>query len=307
MSWEDFMYAADFLALGGLNHISLLGGEPTLHPEFTELVRYLYERGFHSAVFTSGVLSATKLADLVSLLEKLEETQVRLNFICNVNHPSISPEQELERQYAFLAAVKSHACLSYNIYQPDFDLDFLADYIERFELKRHVRLGLAHPIYQAQNLFIAKEQMKTVADRLVAAYPLFSQREITLGMDCGFPMCMFDDNGLGKMYKLSTNGIAFHCGAAIDIGTSLDVWPCFPLSGYERRSLYDFSSFKELEDYERTVVEKIRETQKGIFPECAICPHRKANRCSGGCAAHVLSQKIERQSSSLSQDEAGVA
>lgn len=62
-------------------------------------------------------------------------------------------------------------------------------------------------------------------------------------------MCMFEDEDLGKVFKYSRGQVSFQCGPAIDIGTDLSVWSCFPLSKFYTKSLFEFSSFQEIVTY----------------------------------------------------------
>lgn len=290
LSWEDFMYVVDFFELSKHKHLALLGGEPTLHPDFVEFVLYLYRRNFDISVFTSAILSDKTLSQLQNAIEKNNIPANRLFFLCNVNHPSISPEKEIEKQINFLEKLGKYCSLGFNIFDVDFDLSFIVEYINKFQLRKNVRIGLTHPIFDTKNKFISSAQMKIVAERLIAHYPLLEKNEIKLNVDCGFPLCIFDDNSLGKLYKLSNGPLHFSCGTAIDIGTHLDVWSCFPLSSYEKRSLYDFSSFNELQNYYSEILNKIKEERKGIFEKCNDCLHLKTGLCAGGCGAYVLQQ-----------------
>jgi len=185
--------------------------------------------------------------------------------------------------------------LGFNIFDVDFDLSFAIEYINKFQLRKNIRIGLTHPIFDTKNRFISSAQMKTVAERLIAHYPLLEKNEIKLNIDCGFPLCIFDDDSLGKLYKLSNGPLRFSCGAAIDIGTHLDVWSCFPLSSYEKRSLYDFSSFDELQNYYCEILSKIKEKRKGVFEKCNDCLHLKTGLCAGGCSAYVLQQNNDEK------------
>ena len=294
LSWDDFMYVVDFFELSKNKHLALLGGEPTLHPNFVEYILYLYKRGFDISVFTSAILSEDTLSKLLFAVKEKNIPANRLFFICNVNHPSISPENETQKQIYFLQQMGQYCSLGFNIYTVEFDLSFIIEYIKQFQLKKNVRIGLTHPILGEQNKFISSNQMKTVAENLIAYYPVLEENEIKLNIDCGFPLCMFDDDSLGKLYKLSNGPLRFSCGAAIDIGTNLDVWPCFPLSGYEKRSLYDFSSFSELQNYYEEMMFNIRDKQKGIFEKCKNCFHLKTGLCAGGCGAYILRTKTEK-------------
>ena len=55
LKWEDLIYIVDFFQAGGDTNISLLGGEPFLHPDIVDYILYIIHRGMHVTVFTSGI------------------------------------------------------------------------------------------------------------------------------------------------------------------------------------------------------------------------------------------------------------
>ena len=61
LSWENLIYIADLFEASNEKHLSLLGGEPTLHPDFVDFVMYLIQRHFRVNIFTNGILSNEKL------------------------------------------------------------------------------------------------------------------------------------------------------------------------------------------------------------------------------------------------------
>jgi radical SAM protein with 4Fe4S-binding SPASM domain len=287
LSWDNLIYVADFFETSGEKHISLLGGEPTLHPGFIEYVMYLIERGFHVNVFTSGILADKTLADAQRLLTRY--TVEMLSFVCNLNHPLITSAPHQERIIAFLDAFGRYTSPGFNIYQTHPEMDFLADYINRHGLKRHLRLGLAHPIPGEHNKYVAITDMPRMIERLMSFVPLFEGFHISMGFDCGFPLCLFTDEQLGILYKLNNGRVCFGCGPAVDIGTDLSVWCCFPLSNFNKKSFYDFNSLKDIVDYYKDLHKKIRVETGGLFEKCDDCRYRAMELCSGGCIAHIVS------------------
>jgi radical SAM protein with 4Fe4S-binding SPASM domain len=287
IAWEDIVYIADLLIESGNRSISLLGGEPTLHPDFSEIVLYLNARGLHTHVFTSGIMSESTFATVKAKLGKLPKTL--LTWVCNVNDPSQSPQSELRLVRRFLSDFSTQASLGFNIYAPDFDLRFLIDYINAFGLERHIRLGLAHPIPGEMNQYLRKEDLPRMAQKIMDVLPDMRRFKIEPGFDCGFPYCMFNDEQIGKLYAVMRERLRFSCGPAIDISPDMSVWSCFPLSNVSKRSLYEFNSIHEVHEHYEDMGRRIRMEASGLFEECDTCPHREQGLCSGGCLAHMLS------------------
>lgn len=291
LSWDSLIYIADFLQTSGVNRISLLGGEPLLHPNLAEFILYLNKRGMSITIFTSGIMHDSKFDDFCAKITSIPD--LKLSFVCNVNEPRFSPKSELSKVERFFSVFGSRCSLSFNIYRLDFNMDFTIDYIVKFGLNRHVRLGLAHPIPGQKNKYISPESFGEVRDTLLTTFERFFEYGITPGFDCGYPLCMFSDSDLGKIYKYTGGQAAFQCGPAIDIGTDLSVWSCFPLSDFNKKSIYDFTSYPEMVDFYATKMREVRDTVSGIYLKCDTCDFRERGLCSGGCLAHVLNYMIQ--------------
>jgi MoaA/NifB/PqqE/SkfB family radical SAM enzyme len=285
LSWDSLIYIADLHEKSNTRHLSLLGGEPTLHPDFISFVKYLVDREFHVNVFTSGIMSKNRLATMQEHLLPIDPKQ--LSFVCNVNHPKECPEDELSKLYEFFKAFGQHTSTSFNIYKPDFDLGFIFDYIIKFNLRKHIRIGITHPIVGEKNLHIQKEDMPLMAKTFMSFAPLMEKHKVTAGFDCGMPLCLFNDEDLGRMFKINGGRLKFSCGPAIDIGTDMTVWSCFPLGNFDRKSIYEFDSIGDIGKYYSEIHKSLREKKGGLFDACMECEYR-GGLCAGGCLSHFI-------------------
>ena len=121
---ENLIYIADFLEKSGINEISLLGGEPLLHPEAAAFIEYLIARGFSVVVFTSGIIVNKRFDFFTNKIISLsEEHKKKLTFMVNVNEPRLSPQAELTKVHKFLTSLHEFCSLSFNIYRLDFNVD----------------------------------------------------------------------------------------------------------------------------------------------------------------------------------------
>jgi hypothetical protein len=290
LSWENLIYLADFLEASGERNISLLGGEPTLHPDFTDFVIYLLERNFTIRVFTSGIMADGTLEKISVLFNGVPED--RLSFICNINDPSKTPSPlaEVEAVKRFLRAVGYRTVGGFNIYRADFELEFLFQLINEYGLKRTIRLGIANPIPEAKNLHIPSGGIGSIVERIFSYAPLFERLRIKPGLDCGFPMCRFTDAQLGWLCGQTGGGARFGCGPTIDIGPDMMVWSCFPLASFRKKSIFEFDSLRDVMSFYERILGVIRMEAGGVYEECDECRHREDGVCSGGCVAHLVSK-----------------
>lgn len=291
MSWENFIYIVDFFSRAGDRSMSLLGGEPLLHPELPAYIAYLLARGIEVDVFTSGIATEEQLDSLVKVAREMA-TPSSLTFIVNYNPPAITSRHHQEAIGRFLSELGPYITVGVNIYKTPYDLSHIPDLINRFNLQRHVRTGVANPVPGSRNRAVSPGMMKEIACDLVAQLPLFEASGITIGMDCGFPMCAFTDQQLGILYRHTNGGrsMSFICAPSTDIGPDMMVWNCFPVSGYESKSLFDFTDKEELDSWLGGFHHAVRIEHGGLYPECDDCRHRLRGLCSGGCLGHPLSQ-----------------
>jgi radical SAM protein with 4Fe4S-binding SPASM domain len=288
LSWENLIYLADFFEMAGERRFQILGGEPTLHPDFNDMVAYLLERGFRINVFTNGIMSDKKLIEAASIFRKLPPD--KLSFTLNLNEPGTTPQglSEWESVKRFLKAFCDRITPGFNIYREDFDLTFIFRLINEHGLNRNIRIGLAHPIAGKKNKYVKPARIEKVINRLFQFQPLMERLRIKPGFDCGFPMCKFTDEQLGWLYKYTGGHYDFGCAPVIDIGPDMSVWSCFPLSGFHKRSLFEFNSIDEIHRYYSEIHEKVRVETGGIYDECDECVFREDHLCKGGCLAHAL-------------------
>jgi pyruvate-formate lyase-activating enzyme len=65
MSWRDFLTVVKFYESPNYRQMHLLGGEPTTHSRFIDMLTYLSSRGFLTTVVTNGIIPASLVDALV--------------------------------------------------------------------------------------------------------------------------------------------------------------------------------------------------------------------------------------------------
>src|ERR1035438_912902 len=56
MTWETYLQALDYAQRSKTDHVRILGGEPTLHPEFNAMVAEALARNLTVRVFSNGLM-----------------------------------------------------------------------------------------------------------------------------------------------------------------------------------------------------------------------------------------------------------
>ena len=115
ISFEDFKRVIDyFINKGGIEELSLSGGEPFLHPNLFDMVEYATSRGIKTVIFTSGIKKTAPPSNLdcecllTEMNEKLKEideqepwndrlkNNIRLFYKKMMQPDSFSPISKLE-------------------------------------------------------------------------------------------------------------------------------------------------------------------------------------------------------------------
>ena len=70
---------------------------------------------------------------------------------------------------------------------------------------------------------IKPEDLRKMAEELMAYIPTFEAFDVHVGFDCGMPMCIFTDEEIGKLFKHTFGNVNF----LISISKSFIVLTCF--------------------------------------------------------------------------------
>jgi hypothetical protein len=284
ISWKNLVTAVNYFAEAREDTVTVLGGEPFLHPDFINVYRYLQARGFTVRMLSNGCMSHEKIEALLRVVV-LEKSR----FIINVNE---EPDRlETKMQDAFFRELGMVSSLSFNLQGPDHELDFLLDLIGEYQLRPRIRLGMAHPIAGELGEFVTPAQYGDISEKITNLAKRCDQQGVIVSLDCGFTLCDFTDEQLGTLRRSNAN-LKFRCGPIIDIGPDLNTWACFALSNLRPQPLEEFPGFGALRKF---YAEYIRaETRKrgfaGVYEKCEACRYRKRGQCTGGCRSYAFEE-----------------
>ncbi len=288
ISEVDFRVAVDFAKRSRVPLVGLLGGEPSLHPHFVDLIGIVRAAGLRTKIFTNGLWSESLMDAVDELAKEVAASRPGadpINLVVNVNGPQRTPAAQQRRQEQLLARLGHLCSLSFNISRSDLDPTFLVELITRYQTRRSIRLGMAQPLADLTNEHIDIADYRDVVPMVMQLSQACDEHDISLGFDCGFLLCMFTAEQLGALV-LSGARFAAKCGPAIDVGTDLSTWSCFPLSTFSSPvRLTDFENIDAVADHFRRRFRPL--FSAGALPECRTCRHRLREQCPGGCAAHV--------------------
>lgn len=279
MRRETFLDTLAFLGRSGIPEVRLLGGEPSLHPDFLWFVERSIERRFKVVIFSNGVFTSR----IAATLERFQSKDLQL--IINVNRPGSQSVKESQSQAGAWRRLAGLCMLGFNIHRPNPDLDFLLDLTEKHKLRRSIRLGLAHPCLDGTNDYLSPKHYAQVGKRIHEFHDRARGRNIHIEFDCGFVPCMFPAEFLTT---LSAHAGAFvsGCGPIPDIMPDGTATHCYPLASMSRSSLETGERSAGLKRKLEHSLQLYR--RLGIYQECLQCPLKKGGMCSGGCLSAAL-------------------
>ena len=79
ITFKQFKKTIDyFLSQGGIGEISISGGEPFLHPDIFDMIKYCKDKGIRTVVFTSGIKRASDMtSEMIEDMKKRCEEQIK--------------------------------------------------------------------------------------------------------------------------------------------------------------------------------------------------------------------------------------
>jgi radical SAM protein with 4Fe4S-binding SPASM domain len=278
MSLDVYEQALDFVSRSDIKQIRILGGEPTLHPDFIPFLDLALKIDRPVRLFSNGLMPETALEFLNTVPEE------KITIILNITHQAelvVKIQPMLERT---LNQLNQKIMLGLNIFRKDMPLNFMLDFIRNYNLKKMVRLGLAHPCIGFKNQYLLPKHYFLIGQRIADFAREAQQQSVRINLDCGFVPCMFGPADLREL-ELDTS-LGLHCQPIPDILPDGSIVPCYSLAGINRMKLssslftdYIHSQFMgHIPEYGGV----------GIFKICSSCDYSKRDLCTGGCTAQKM-------------------
>lgn len=296
ISMEDVTKVISILKRSNDFNFRLMGGEPTTHPRFKDIVLLAAGEGMHIDLLSNGTWpnAYNELFGQIS--------PNKLLFLLNIDHPdNYTPAlwKRIETNL-FALAGRRGVSLSFNIFSKNPQYQYLFELTTKYNIRR-VRLSFSLPVLDTHNTRLDLEEYGDMADFIIAFTRQCAFRGVEVQLDNAVPLCIFSNAQAGELLLkgiLDLNRNA-RCRPIIDIGPDLSVWPCFCLSSFNNRQLDEFDTIPEIVAYYETA---LRPYQEDIFPmeKCYDCDLRTRWGCQGGCTTFSIEQG--RQDAVAKQD-----
>ena len=271
MSEGTFIKAKEFI-LGGQSDatVGIIGGEPTLHPQFSEFVINLCkdDRVSKVIVYTNGIL-------LSNYPKIISESKVK--FLINCNPPDIIGKEkysELVSAISQIARYPDRLSLGVNLYKERTDYSYIYELLEIAKLPR-LRVSITVPNNHLKNEpFSYFSYMKPV---VLEFFCNLAIRGIIPYFDCNhLPPCFIDSQDLAKvefnkeLLLLLQNTLwkTVSCRPVIDIFPDLTAVRCLGMSESTKVKITDFANINDLFHFylRETLLLTIASQMKNVKP-----------------------------------------
>ena len=307
MSMGNFDTALNFALSSGYDErIGLIGGEPTLHSHFKEILIKLINdnRVKNVTIFTNGV-------KINEYLNEISHPKIHLLINCN------SPENMGTKAYETMVAnikemisnryYKEKITLGINMYKPDFDYEYILELLRQFDLKS-VRTSISVPndlTYLANPL----NYFNIMKPHVLEFFSKLKEANIIPFFDCNaMPVCIWSEDERNRILqdfpeaKNKTNifNTYVSCSPIIDILPDLTIIRCFGLSEHTKNKISDFKNIEEARNYYARTIDSFA-CNSCHSKECISCYERETGKCNGGCLCFKIKdiKKINQFCNSL--------
>jgi len=290
ISLENFDAAIEFLTRHEPAHIGIIGGEPTLHPQFDEILGRLIDNPCVPGVtiYTNGIL----LGNFTNLI-----THPKISLLVNWNSPQALGVRVFEvlrdnvDKLIFEHAMAPRLNLGLNLYDISMDYTYMVELLKRYRLRK-LRISLTVPDFPEGCGTDVLEYFRGYKTFLMSFFRDMDTIGVLPYYDCNRPpYCIWTEEekrwleSYTSKYSDLENTLVdtkSFCRPPIDILPDLQAVRCFGMSFFEKVSIADFSSYEDLVAHFMRLIDA-RAYRVSAAEECKDCYLRRTWLCCQGC------------------------
>ncbi len=288
---ENFKKIVDFIKKNGSKRFGLIGGEPTLHSNFREILEIIIkDEGIEGVtIYTNGLL-LDKYKDIIF--------NENFRFLINCNSPSDIGEKQYQKLRENIKLIKENSknfSLGINIYQ-DMNFNYIFELLKIADLHT-IRMSTALPNDEKEQAVDILENFRQMKPAVFKFFKECIKNDISPYNDCNsIPECILtvEDkrillqlNQISKKYDAGNAINSCHCCApVVDILPDLQAVRCFGLSKYMKASINDFKNLDTLNSYFFNKID-LYSRLSFVNKECESCRYRLLDKC-GICFTYKI-------------------
>lgn len=296
---DNFRTALDFALTNPNEEIGLIGGEPTVHSHFKEILEVIIhdDRVRICTLFTNGILIDKYINQL---------SHPKFKILINCNSPTDIGEKAFQKMkenihlFANEFYMQERVTLGINMYKVDFQYDYIFELLEMCRFN-YLRTSVSIPNSNEIAKMTSLEYFKIMKPRVLEFYHELLSKGVVPFYDCNaIPKCIFtpiEIKVLSQMIQatgLEDNNLlcdVTSCSPVMDILPDLSVIRCFALSEF-KASISEFNNIFEAKSYFNNWFDTLA---FHVYTDnnCDDCFNHKTMKCSAGCFAFKLNKILE--------------
>ena len=287
ITFENFKRIVQWLKKQGRNKIIVFGGEPTIHPEFKNILQYCEDEDMEIGVLTNGLFKK----DISDMLAKDFVKIISFNY----NPPFLYKKNDwelLNKNINILAKKGAKVELRGNLQDYYRNYDYIIKKAKNYGLK--IRFGIT--LKGVDNKYWSFEDRENIKSCLLRFVKKMKANKVYGFLTGPIPRCLFSNSEWNFLKKYAHarsrcyvtdfkakkgKNLKFDSGCRV-VNPDLSVFGCSPIFNQKANNLLDFWDVFELYDYFHHNLINLQ-WEKHLYEGCKKCKLFRSRVCQGAC------------------------
>lgn len=276
---REFAQILDWFQHLSVDEIILLGGEPTLHPDFPAFLATIEEKRISTRLFTNGFFSggAARRLGKAAWIET-----VFFHYDANYLNHSTAGKKQFLHNLDHASQCNKRIWLRWNIDRPDNNVAELIALCKRYAA--NIGYSISVPTFQGNHISLT--DIHHYVRSLMHFITLAHENGIEVEPARAMPLCVFDTDQLRVLKKY--NKLSGRCTALYDltVNTDLSLQLCSVTHSIHTSPVSGLRDLKEKIEFLQN--EETRLKGEPLIPACKECMYSSSGECQGGCYGYKL-------------------
>jgi MoaA/NifB/PqqE/SkfB family radical SAM enzyme len=292
----DFRRVLYFLKENGQTEVRLMGGEPTLHSRFKEIVNFTLSQNFKIRLFTNGLFPK-------EMAHWMAEKRLSMLYSINLNAIAFATEKNRATMENNLAILNDASKIngSITIDTPDFErYTPLILLIDKNRLDP-IRIAIANNMVDNSRHGSVADDYRDIVAVVVRLVDELRRVEgvSQISLNCGFTPCMFKKDEIKRLLSKGIKLRGWSCQGkfgSLDISSDLRTFPCYISDDLKNETIFDFKNMELARSYNNDLFEySFHKSSFLTIKKCKNCSFFIRKECRGPCLGYIYNNKDEKE------------